>query len=76
MTGQATPRSWLAGLIGQGVGPSLTPELHEREAQRQGLRYVYKVVEQPAGPLDRRGSSGCWPVRSSSASTGSTSPIR
>ena len=52
MTGQATPRSWLAGLIGQGVGPSLTPELHEREAQRQGLRYVYKVVELPAGPLD------------------------
>ena len=54
VTGQATPRSWLAGLIGQGVGPSLTPELHEREAQRQGLRYVYKVVEQPAGPLDTR----------------------
>ena len=53
VTGQAAPRSWLAGLIGQGVGPSLTPELHEREAQRQGLRYVYKVVEQPAGPLDR-----------------------
>ena len=54
MTGQAMPRSWLAGLIGHGVGPSLTPELHEREAQRQGLRYVYKVVEQPAGPLDTR----------------------
>jgi shikimate dehydrogenase len=52
VTGQAAPRSWLAGLIGHGVGPSLTPELHEREAQRQGLRYVYKVVEQPAGPLD------------------------
>jgi shikimate dehydrogenase len=53
VTGQATPRSWLAGLIGHGVGPSLTPELHEREAQRQGLRYVYKVVEQPAGPVER-----------------------
>jgi shikimate dehydrogenase len=52
VTGQATPRSWLAGLIGHGVGPSLTPELHEREAQRQGLRYVYKVVELPAGSLD------------------------
>ncbi len=52
MTGQVPPRSWLAGLIGHGVGPSLTPELHEREAQRQGLRYVYKVVELPAGPLD------------------------
>jgi len=38
-------RSLLSGLLGQGVGPSLTPELHEREGGRQGLRYVYKVVE-------------------------------
>ena len=38
-------RSILAGLLGQGVKPSLTPELHEREAARQGLRYVYKVVD-------------------------------
>lgn len=38
-------RSFLAGLLGQGVGPSLTPELHEREAVRQGLRYVYKTVD-------------------------------
>lgn len=38
-------RSVLAGLLGQGVGPSLTPELHEREAVRQGLRYVYKTVD-------------------------------
>ena len=53
MTGHATPRSWLAGLIGHGVGPSLTPELHEREAQRQGLRYVYKVVDLPDGSVDR-----------------------
>jgi shikimate dehydrogenase len=27
------------------VRPSLSPELHEREGQRQGLRYTYKVVE-------------------------------
>ncbi|WP_116950942.1 shikimate dehydrogenase [Jiangella endophytica] len=40
-----TGRSVLAGLFGQGVKPSLTPELHEREAQRHGLRYVYKVVD-------------------------------
>lgn len=40
-------RSVLAGLLGQGVGPSLTPELHEREAVRQGLRYVYKTVDLP-----------------------------
>jgi shikimate dehydrogenase len=40
-----TRRSLLTGLLGQGVQPSLTPELHEREAGRHGLRYVYKVVE-------------------------------
>ncbi|WP_374455400.1 shikimate dehydrogenase [Nocardioides sp.] len=45
-------RSWLTGLIGHGVGPSLTPEMHEREAERQGLRYVYKVIEQPDGAVD------------------------
>jgi shikimate dehydrogenase len=39
------PRSYLTGLLGQGVGPSLSPELHEREGRRHGLRYVYKVVE-------------------------------
>jgi shikimate dehydrogenase len=38
-------RSYLAGLLGQGIGPSLSPELHEREAERQGLRYTYKIVE-------------------------------
>lgn len=39
------PRSFLAGLIGQGVKPSLTPEMHEREAARQGIRYVYKTID-------------------------------
>ncbi len=53
MSAAAAQRSWLAGLIGQGVGPSLTPELHEREAARQGLRYVYKVIDQPDGRVDR-----------------------
>jgi shikimate dehydrogenase len=38
-------RSLLAGLIGQGIKPSLTPELHEREAGRQRIRYVYKTVD-------------------------------
>lgn len=46
MTGR---RSHLAALFGQGIGPSLSPELHEREAARQGMRYVYKTVEL-AGP--------------------------
>jgi shikimate dehydrogenase len=45
LTTDAPRRSLLAGLIGQGVKPSLTPEMHEREAQRQGLRYVYKTID-------------------------------
>ena len=49
----APRRSWLSGLIGHGIGPSLSPELHEREAERQGIRYVYKVIDQPDGTVDR-----------------------
>jgi shikimate dehydrogenase len=49
----ATGRSILAGLVGQGVKPSLTPELHEREAQRQGLRYVYKSIDLPDDQLSK-----------------------
>ena len=49
----ADRRSWLTGLIGHGVGPSLTPEMHEREAARQGLRYVYKVIELSDGSISR-----------------------
>jgi shikimate dehydrogenase len=45
-------RSLLTGLLGQGIGPSLTPELHEREGRRHGLRYVYKAVELDRDDLD------------------------
>ncbi|GAA2305027.1 shikimate dehydrogenase [Streptomyces kunmingensis] len=37
--------SYLVGLIGAGIGPSLTPALHEREADRQGLRYLYRLLD-------------------------------
>ncbi|MET7736034.1 shikimate dehydrogenase [Streptomyces sp. NPDC005402] len=37
--------SFLVGLIGAGIGPSLSPALHEREADRQGLRYVYRLID-------------------------------
>jgi shikimate dehydrogenase len=36
---------YIVGLIGAGVGPSLSPALHEGEADRLGLRYVYQVVD-------------------------------
>jgi len=38
-------RSVLIGLIGHGVGPSLTPPMHEMEGARQGLRYLYRTIE-------------------------------
>ncbi|MEV6237702.1 shikimate dehydrogenase [Lentzea sp. NPDC051838] len=37
--------SYLIGLVGSGIGPSLSPALHEREADRLGLRYVYRLLD-------------------------------
>lgn len=41
----AARTSYVAALVGAGVGPSLTPALHEREGARHGLTYVYKTVD-------------------------------
>ncbi|MEV8566903.1 shikimate dehydrogenase [Streptomyces sp. NPDC051322] len=40
-----SPDSYLVGLVGSGIGPSLSPSLHEREADRQGLRYLYRLID-------------------------------
>ncbi|MCM2577797.1 shikimate dehydrogenase [Streptomyces meridianus] len=40
-----TSRPYLVGLIGSGIGPSLSAGLHEREADRQGLRYQYRFID-------------------------------
>ena len=40
-----TTESWLVGLIGEGITASLTPPMHEREAQENGLRYLYRPVD-------------------------------
>ncbi|MEU6802030.1 shikimate dehydrogenase [Streptomyces neyagawaensis] len=40
-----TRDAYLVGLIGSGIGPSLSPALHEREADRQGLRYLYRLID-------------------------------
>ncbi|MFG2361112.1 shikimate dehydrogenase [Streptomyces mirabilis] len=37
--------TYLVGLIGSGIGPSLSPALHEREADRQGLRCLYRLID-------------------------------
>lgn len=36
---------YLVGLIGTGVGPSLTPAMHMAEARAQGLDYVYRTID-------------------------------
>jgi shikimate dehydrogenase len=35
----------VVGLIGAGIGASLSPQLHEREADRLGLRYIYQLID-------------------------------
>jgi quinate/shikimate dehydrogenase (NAD+) len=35
----------LVGLAGSGIGPSLSPALHEEEARRLGLRYRYRRID-------------------------------
>jgi shikimate dehydrogenase len=38
-------KSYLIGLIGSGIGPSLSPSLHEDEAAHHGLHYVYRLLD-------------------------------
>jgi len=37
--------SILIGLIGSGIGESLTPPMHEQEGEAQGMRYVYRTID-------------------------------
>ncbi|WP_431813955.1 shikimate dehydrogenase [Kocuria sp. cx-455] len=37
--------SFLIGLIGDGITESLTPPMHEREADHHGVRYLYRPVD-------------------------------
>ena len=36
---------YLVGLVGAGIGTSLSPALHEREADELGLRYLYRTLD-------------------------------
>jgi shikimate dehydrogenase len=36
---------YLVGLVGTGVGPSLTPALHMAEGRAQGLDYLYRIID-------------------------------
>ncbi|WP_310633633.1 shikimate dehydrogenase [Paraburkholderia sp.] len=39
------PRSFLCGLIGKGIGGSLTPAMHEKEGRELGFNYVYRRID-------------------------------
>jgi shikimate dehydrogenase len=45
-------KSYLVGLIGAGIGASLTPAMHEEEGSQLGLRYVYRRIDLEALKLD------------------------
>ncbi|SRX80743.1 Shikimate 5-dehydrogenase [Gordonia sp. KTR9] [Mycolicibacterium parafortuitum] len=57
-----TSSPYLVGLVGQGVGPSLTPALHMAEARAHGLNYVYRTIDLNAAGLtpDRIGEILTW----------------
>ena len=40
-----THRRYLLGLVGAGVGPSLTPAIHMLEARALGLDYLYRAID-------------------------------
>jgi shikimate dehydrogenase len=47
--------TFLAGLIGAGIGASRTPAMHEAEATRLGLPFSYRLLDSdalPRGPAD------------------------
>lgn len=44
-TQRAPARSFLLGLIGTGIGPSLSPRLHEHEAEALGHSATYRLLD-------------------------------
>jgi quinate/shikimate dehydrogenase (NAD+) len=50
----ATARRFVVGLIGASVGASLSPPLHEHEADRLGLRYIYQIIDIDLLAMDPR----------------------
>ena len=49
---KANPNSYLVGLIGSGIGGSLSPAMHEEEGGKLGLNYVYRRIDLEALKLD------------------------
>ncbi len=60
-------QSYLLGLIGEGVRPSLTPTMHEQESAAQNLSFVYRPIDLteldlPASDVGRLLQNGVIPA--------------
>ena len=55
--------TFLTGLIGAGIGSSLSPPLHEREAAELGLRYAYRTLDIDVLGARRRRAARARPRR-------------
>ncbi|MFM0042294.1 shikimate dehydrogenase [Paraburkholderia sediminicola] len=49
---QTSAKSFLVGLIGSGIGGSLSPAMHEEEGSELGLHYVYRRIDLDTLKLD------------------------
>jgi shikimate dehydrogenase len=45
MTQSPSHHPYLVGLVGTGVGPSLTPAMHMAEGRAHGLDYIYRTID-------------------------------
>ncbi len=76
MTRRRRPRS-CSGLVGDGIGGSLTPAMQEREGRERGPAVSYRLDRRRACSGSARTTCpSCSTGPSGSGSTGSTSPIR
>jgi len=63
--------SYLLGLVGAGIGASLTPAMQEREGDAAGLRITYRLID-----AAKRGFGVADLLEVLWVSTDSTSPTR
>ena len=64
--------SYLVGLVGTGIGPSLSPACTSARPSVLGLRYLYRRLDLDELGLPPERSATCSPPRGSPATTGST----
>ena len=65
---------YLVGLLGAGIGSSLTPPMHMEEARHHGLAYVYRTIDTGQDRLKGRGRKLLLFLNSPNRKSAMTSP--